>query len=894
MADLPARYEALDRLGAGGGGEVWSVRDRVSGRVLALKVLSGDAGDSEVGALVREAVALSGLEGLGLPRVIAFGALADARKYMVRELVEGRSLDDILQQDEAAEWLEPIASACDELTAVHRAGLLHGDVKPANIIVGAGGRGTLVDMGLAAPWRDGGTAARGLTPKYAAPELFRGEPLTVRAEVYALGATLSEGLARKGDTLPDGVRLALARVAARATDPDPAARWPSVDELGSALRDAAALPPSAPSAEPPWPVVGLDATAQALTDAVRALAPGDALVVQGRSGSGRTTLLRRLAWTLGVEGRAVVFIEGRRDGKPMAADAVDVELGQGKPDGLIVIVDDAHRLDPAARAALARASEDGARLIVVAPRASLTSMTKRGIATFLMPPLDPESACELLGRSMPSLPDGLRMRLVQRVGGRPGPLRAAVRKLAGRAIVSDEDVESALAAPESSPSVVPQSRAETLDEAERALDLGRFDDAGRALGELGTPIGAAESLRVGLARARMAVGRGDPSAALAELAGVEGAALSGEYARPWCLLHARASLRAGSYADAAESARRVTEGAGDDALSAEAMSVRGLALAFTGEDGPAREALDAGVRIARALGEPRVEAVALGSSAIAHQRAGRANDARAAYEASLAAAERARDAATVAATRLNLAGLARAEGELSHAITHLEAAVDMGKRAGSGAAVTQALLNLANLDLYLGRWARARSSIDRLKARRDELSHASRAQLLGLEAEYATRTGDTAKAATLYEETAQAWDSQGRPHDAAEARLEGMLARAREPGADAPVLSVELARVRSALGETGLGEHAALADLVRGSIAQLAGDEDGARRALDAAIDRATKGGHKEWAWQALYGRARLAAVQGSVATALRDTEAALAMLEETAGKLPRDLREVF
>src|SRR5262249_48259832 len=151
--------------------------------------------------------ALSGLEGLGVPRVVAFGALPDGRRYMVRELVEGQSLDDALQSENGL-WLEPIASACDQLTVVHRAGLLHGDLKPANIIVGEGGQGTLVDLGLAAPWREGGTHAKGLTPKYAAPELFQGEPLTVRAEVYALGATLTEALARRGDELSDEARIA--------------------------------------------------------------------------------------------------------------------------------------------------------------------------------------------------------------------------------------------------------------------------------------------------------------------------------------------------------------------------------------------------------------------------------------------------------------------------------------------------------------------------------------------------------------------------------------------------------------------------------------------------------------------------------------------------------------
>jgi hypothetical protein len=60
----------------------------------------------------------------------------------------------------------------------------------------------------------------------------------VRAEVYALGATLSEALARRGDELGDDVRIALAKVAARATETAAASRWPSVDELGSALRRA--------------------------------------------------------------------------------------------------------------------------------------------------------------------------------------------------------------------------------------------------------------------------------------------------------------------------------------------------------------------------------------------------------------------------------------------------------------------------------------------------------------------------------------------------------------------------------------------------------------------------------------------------------------------------------
>jgi transcriptional regulator with GAF, ATPase, and Fis domain len=915
---IPPRYEPLQRLGAGGGGEVWAVKDRVTGEKLAFKVLASGAGAPEVEALVREAVALSGLEGLGVPRVVAFGALPDGRRYMVRELVEGRSLDDVLQG--LGPWIEPIASACDQLTVVHRAGLLHGDLKPANVIVGEGGRGTLVDLGLAAPWREGGTRPQGLTPKYAAPELFEGEPLTVRAEVYALGATLSEALARRGDELPDDVRLALARVAARATEASPSARWPSVDEFASALRlgarplGALASSDAGRHEEAPWPVVGVDGPARALLEHARALAPGAAIAVQGPAGSGRTTLLRRLAWSLGVEGLAVAMIEAPQQaqgaGSPMrVADVVALELAQHADrdrGSAFVLIDDGEALDAPSRQALAKAAQAGARLVVVGTLGEVEGMSA-SCDPFEVPPLDPEDARALVRRSMPSLPAALQAKLVRRTDARPGALRAAVRRLAGRAIVSEEDIESALGQGDE---VSSADRGRELEAAERALAMGRFGEARRHLDGLGQPRDDAERVRIGLARAQIAMGGGDTQGAVGELAKIEGDAASLQ-PRAWQVLRARAHLRAGEYSEAEKLARAVVESGGEDPLASDALSVRGVVLAFTGEDAAAREALDAAVRVARASKEPRLEAVALGSAAIVHQRAGRTGEARAAYEGSIAAAERARDAATVAAMRLNLAMFAHGEGDFAQALAHLEAAVDMGLRAGSAVVVTQALLNLANLDLYLGRWARARASIDQLAAQRDQLGPAARAQLLGLEAEHAARTGDLARGALLYEAAAEAWTAQGRAHDAAEARLEGLLARARagtgsrdgtspavpgrgqhQEGAKAQL--AELDAIERGLGDAGLGEHAALAQLVRGTIAQAIGDEEGAKGALDRAVELARKDGRRELAWQALDARGRLATAQGSVAIARRDSDSALEMLEETAAKLPRDLREVY
>ena len=898
MINIPPRYEPVRRLGSGGGGEVWAVRDRVNERVLALKVLAEDAGESEVMALVREAISLSGLEGLGVPHVVAFGALPESgRRYMVRELVEGQSLEDVMDTERGVDWLEPLAQAAEQLTVLHRAGLLHGDIKPANVIVGEHGKGTLVDLGLAAPWREGGTLARGLTPKYAAPELLTGEALTVRAEVYAMGATLADGLGRRGSELTDDVRFALAKIAARATEHQQTARYPSVDELASALRRAAGLAASPIADEPAWPVLGLDATAARLAAAVAELAPGTALAIEGPAGSGRTTLARRLAWTLGVEGQAVAAVEAPR-GRMTAREAVDIELvaWQDKQASLILVVDDLHALDAASREAIAGAAKRGGRVVAVGSAREAATLVKGHVTVFEVPPLDPHSAEELVRRAVPSLPDGLRAHLVDRLEGRPGRLREFLKRLGRRAVVSEEDVDAILAGPISSGSVppAPKSRDELFCWIERALDMGRIAEGSEAILELGAAKNEGEKVRIAILRGRAALGRGDAAEAARVLDGVGAAAAKSAHRRAWGVARARAALRCGDYAGAAAFADKAGASTHEDAIAADALAVQGVALAYTGEDERAQKILERAVAIAKKTGDRRIEGVALGSMAFAHQRASRIVEARAAYEGSLAAAEAARDAGTVAAMRLNLSGLAQNDGNFALALTHLEAAIDMGRRAGGLVAVQQALLNLASLDLYLGRYSRASVSIDSLVQQRDALGAHARTQLLGLEGELALRTGDIERGAKLYEECATAWDTQGRPLDAAETRLEGLLARTRGGKADCVGLARELEAVRAKLGDGGFREHEALAGIVRGSIALLAGDENAARLALDDALDQAQKAGRREWAWRALDARARLAASQGAVAMARRDTDAALAMLEETAAKLPRDLREVF
>ncbi len=902
---MPARYEPLARLGKGGGGEVWAVRDRVTGRELALKVLAEDAGEGEVMALVREAVTLSGLEGLGVPRVLAFGRLPSSmRRFLVRELVQGNSLEDVLTKDGGA-WLPPLAGAADQLTVLHRGGLLHGDIKPANVIVGPDGTGTLVDLGLATPWREGGARARGLTPKYAAPELFVGEPLTVRAEVYALGATLADALAHRGDELDASTRKALSKIAARATEENPSARFPSVDELASALKSAAGLETRAFDDAAAWPVLGVDGAAQKLAEAASALASGEALAVSGPRRSGRSTLVRRLSWSLGVSGAPVAYVEAAAKGLA-PRDVVALELGAwGGADtpakGLVVVVDDASALDDDARASIRRAASHGARVVGVGSREEVATVVPGRVKPFEIAALDDASAAELVKRAVPSLPDRLAKHLLERTGRRPGALRSFVKRLGGRPVTSTEEIDEVLDV-SSSKSIPPTSRSrdDALGELSRALDTGRFDLAWTALETLGPPRGDAEAVDFAIARAKVLLARGDAAGAAATLDAIAKTAEKGPGARAFRIVRARTFVRVGDFEKAAALTEKATVAKdGRDALSADALAVRGVALAYLGQEAPAMAALEEAVDVANKVQDARILGVALGSLAIAHQRFGRAKEARAISQEALAAAEKARDAWTLATTRLNLAGLAKADGDLGEALVHLEASVDMGRRAGALMAVQQALFNLANLDLYLGRYARASASIDKLAEDRERLSPNARAQLLGLQAELAARMGDIEKGARLYELCAEAYAAVARPLDAAEAHLEGILTRLTATGesgstVDSIALGRELDKVREQLGEGGFKEHEALAGIVKGLLALARGDDAVARTTLDEAYERAVAAGQREWAWRALDARARLAASQGAAALARRDTDAALAMLEETAAKLPRDLREVF
>jgi len=879
--DLPSRYEPLTRLGQGGGGEVWAVRDRFTRGQYALKLLAVEAGARELVALVREAVALSGLEGLGVPRVVRFGRLPKSgRAYLLRELVEGQSLEELVRDGAPLETLvSALARAAEQLTLVHRAGFLHGDVKPANVIVQGDGSATLVDLGLAAPWRDGGTPAEGLTPRYAAPELFEGRPLTVRAEVYALGVALGEILdaTRAAQTAP-AVARELAAVVERATAASLEERYPSVDELAMVIRRAAGLaaqPAAAPGDVALWPIVGIDVTSAQLAEAALSLPAGGVLRMLGPPSSGRSALMRRLAWSLGAEGKPLASVD---DPTSPASLVAELEAHPQLTD-VLVLVDDADALDSDGVERLTRARAAGARLVLVGG-----TRFHEGAAELAVPPLDERAAMELVRRAVPSLTDTLLRRVVELGGGRPGELRRLVRLIASDAVASAGDIERKLGA-SADLITVPGT---PLGRAEYFLDRGRFNDAKGALDELA---GDAR-VPVGVARARLELGWGEAARALEELRRVEAALAdaSEDERRRHALYLGRAHVGVGGYTEALAVLQPLATV--EDAVGAEALAYVGLARSLLGRHDEARASIEQALALAEKLGSARVEALVLACYGLALQRADLGDLARAAYQRGLEAGERASDAGTLASLQLNLAGLLKIQGDIAGAIDCYAAAVDMGRRSGRRATVRQALLNLANTDLYLGRLARARASIDALEEQRADLPALMKPQLLGREAELAAQQGDMARAVELFDECALAFLAIGHGVDSAEARLEALLAAARGAAPDLQKQRARLAQAREALGDAPA--HKPLFLLASARVAELAGDEAAARTGFDAAIQAARDAGQKEWVWRALEARAALEDLGGQPLLARRDREEALAVLEGIGARLPRDLREVY
>jgi serine/threonine-protein kinase PknK len=895
--DLPARYEALHPLGKGGGGEVWAVRDRITGAKVAWKTLSEQASQEETQALVREATALGGLDGLGSPKILAFGRNPTTnRAFLVRELAPGISLSELLRaQERSGQLLAALLHAAEKLTILHRAQLLHGDVKPANIIVSDEGLATWVDLGLVTPLREGGVRPVGLTVLYAAPELLEGSPLTVRAEIFALGATLRDVLLACGRDLERPTREAIQSIVDRATETRPEKRYPSVDEFAEDLR--ARVENAFPKADATgaWPILGIDDAARELLQKTLGLPKSGALAITSSASSGRSTLLSRLAWTLSVAGRSIAFVQPQ-SGTESPELAVELELHGKDPADCIILVDDANSLKDEAWPLLSSFRERGSRIVFVSDAS--VPLTGATCEVFAVPPLADEVARELVLRTIPSLGTAVVSHVVSLAKGSPGALRQIVERLRSQPVVDQKDVDRLLgsAAPDEGPPSVATIR--------RHLERGHFDRASEALAQ----VDEVDDPELTILRARLLLNRGDWKSALEALETVEtlpALTSDSDLTAEFAVERARAFLRGGNYTSSEEAAvwglTRLEEASATESVrrkhaAVELLATVGLCKSFLGMHTVAREWLDRAVNQATVLADARSLSIAKGSLAFALQRAGELEQAGKAYAEALHEAEQAGDAGAVATTRLNLAGVAKAVGDIAEALVHLEAAVDMGKKSGRRATLRQALLNLANLDLYLGRLARAKASIDELETERAELPPHFAAQLDALSAEHASKSGDFTKALAHCDACSSAYLAIGRPVDAAEALLEScfvLLAAPNVAESDHRQLSMGRRLKEAEALLAGSQAHRAALELAKAQSAYEANARD-ASALFDRALETAESSGKKDWVARVLMARAAMRNDEGQRLLARKDRESALLVLEQIAAKLPRDLREVF
>src|SRR5690348_6284874 len=230
---IAGRYRLREPVGSGGMGRVWLARDEMLDRDVAVKefVPPDWMSDDERARLrdrtLREARSAGRLNHPHVVRVYDV-VHAEDLPWIVMEYVPSRSLHQVINEDGP---YSPVAAAriglavLDALTAAHRAGVLHRDVKPHNVLIGLDGRVVLTDFGLATFVDDGSVTGPGLvvgSPQYVSPERARDGASTVESDMWSLGATLYAAVEGRS---PYARETAMATLMSLATEPpDPPAK----------------------------------------------------------------------------------------------------------------------------------------------------------------------------------------------------------------------------------------------------------------------------------------------------------------------------------------------------------------------------------------------------------------------------------------------------------------------------------------------------------------------------------------------------------------------------------------------------------------------------------------------------------------------------------------------
>jgi len=255
------RYRLETFIASGGMGDVWKARDSVLGRLVAVKIMRPDTNSEPVFAqrFHEEALLTAGLSHHNIATLFDYGS-HDHIAYLVMEYVDGIPLSTALRERgafDAATVRSIIGQMALALHAAHEAGVVHRDVKPANVLLAPDGVVKLTDFGIARATASSGLTKTGETlgtPHYLSPEQALGRAATAASDLYALGVVAHELLTGRRPfdldtpvatalahitepmpTLPSGIPTDLLDVVSRCLAKDPAQRPASAREIAIAL-----------------------------------------------------------------------------------------------------------------------------------------------------------------------------------------------------------------------------------------------------------------------------------------------------------------------------------------------------------------------------------------------------------------------------------------------------------------------------------------------------------------------------------------------------------------------------------------------------------------------------------------------------------------------------------
>ena len=270
--DVAKRFELIGRTGQGSMSKVWRARDSELGRIVCLKILDKEKTrrfDARFPGLIKpsEGSICLQLRHKNVVQTFEHGATLQGEPYLVMELIEGTGLNFLIETKSKAlegNRIELLTQLAEAIEYVHKAGFLHRDICPRNIMVTAEGRVKVIDFGLSIPYRPEfcKPGNRTGTPNYLAPELIKRTTTDNRVDLFAMGVTAYEVFTgalpwEKAESLqtllshmnspgrnPYDFRPDLdertARLVIKAVERNPADRFQSAEEFRDALK---LLPP---------------------------------------------------------------------------------------------------------------------------------------------------------------------------------------------------------------------------------------------------------------------------------------------------------------------------------------------------------------------------------------------------------------------------------------------------------------------------------------------------------------------------------------------------------------------------------------------------------------------------------------------------------------------------